>query len=95
MRKTILALAVTSICLASTAATALPISSQIVLAGVAQVNHSAILGDNIILVKGDQAGNGPGVGGQKGKKIGGHKGKQAEGKDNPNKGGDNPNKKPK
>lgn len=86
MRKTILAL--TSICLA----TALTVSSQIVLAGVAHVTQPAILGDNLILVKGDQAGNGPGTGGQKGKKIGGHKGKQAEGKDNPNKGGNNPNK---
>ena len=47
----------------------------------------------IILAKGDQSGNGPGLGGQKGQKKGGHKGKQAQGKDNPNKQGgrDNPN----
>jgi hypothetical protein len=50
-------------------------------------------GGNIILAKGDQSGNGPGLGGQKAQKKGGHKGRQAEGKDNPNKQGgrDNPN----
>ena len=50
-------------------------------------------GGNIILAKGDQSGNGPGIGGQKGQKKGGHKGRQAEGKDNPNKqrGRDNSN----
>jgi hypothetical protein len=50
-------------------------------------------GGNIILAKGDQSGNGPGLGGQKGQKKGGNKGKQAEGKDNPNKqrGRGNPN----
>ena len=83
MRRTIIAL--TSIFLASTAATALPVSSPIALASGAQVSQPAILGDHVILVKGDQAGNGPGAGGHKGKKVGGHGGKQAEGKDNPNK----------
>jgi hypothetical protein len=65
---------------------------QITPDGVA-IGQRGTSGDNIILAKGDQAGNGPGVGGQKGQKKGGHKGKQAEGKDNPNKQGgrDNPN----
>ena len=39
----------------------------------------------LVLARGDMAGNGPGVGGQKGQKKGGHKGKQKEGKDNPDK----------
>ena len=47
-------------------------------------------GGNMILAKGDQSGNGPGLGGQKGQKKGGNKGKQAEGKDNPNKQRGNP-----
>ena len=56
------------------------------------IGQRAPLGGNIILAKGDQSGNGPGLGGQKGQKKGGHKGRQAEGKDNPNKGGrGNPN----
>ncbi len=63
---------------------------QITPDGVA-IGQRGTSGDNIILAKGDQAGNGPGVGGQKGQKKGGHKGKQAEGKDNPNKQGGNPN----
>lgn len=56
------------------------------------IDHRRPSGGNMILAKGDQAGNGPGVGGQKGQKKGGNKGKQAEGKDNPNKQGgrDNP-----
>lgn len=83
MRKTILVL--TSILLASTAASALPVSGPLVLAGVSQLGQPAIPGDSVILAKGDQSGNGPGHGGQKGQKRGGHKGKQAEGKDNPNK----------
>ncbi len=60
--------------------------------GVA-VGQRGLSGDRIILAKGDQSGNGPGLGGQKGQKKGGHKGRQAEGKDNPNKqrGRDNPN----
>ncbi len=60
--------------------------------GVA-VDQRGPSGGNIILAKGDQSGNGPGLGGQKGQKKGGHKGRQAEGKDNPNKqrGRDNPN----
>ncbi len=60
---------------------------QIAPDGVAASGKRSVLEGNIVLAKGDQAGNGPGTGGQKGKKIGGHKGKQAEGKDNPNKGG--------
>jgi hypothetical protein len=59
--------------------------------GSAASSHRGDAEGNIILAKGDQAGNGPGVGGQKGQKKGGHKGKQAEGKDNPNKQGGNPN----
>lgn len=42
------------------------------------------LGGNVILAKGDMSGDGPGLGGQKGKKRGGNKGKQEVGKDNPN-----------
>ena len=61
--------------------------------GSAASSHRGDAEGNIILAKGDQAGNGPGLGGQKGQKKGGHKGRQAEGKDNPNKQGgrDNPN----
>ncbi len=63
-----------------------------VASGVA-VGQRGLSGERIILAKGDQSGNGPGIGGQKGQKKGGHKGRQAEGKDNPNKqrGRDNPN----
>ena len=65
---------------------------QITPDGVA-LGQRGLSGERIILAKGDQSGNGPGVGGQKGQKKGGHKGRQAEGKDNPNKQGgrDNPN----
>ncbi len=63
---------------------------------VAQINQLALVGttfgqlggsgDHVILVKGDQSGNGPGAGGHKGQKKGGHHGKQENGKDNPNRG---------
>jgi len=58
---------------------------QIAPGGDAAIGQRRFLGGNVILAKGDQSGNGPGVGGQKGQKKGGFKGKQAEGKDNPNK----------
>ena len=58
---------------------------QIALRGDPAIGQRGLPQGNIILAKGDQSGNGPGVGGQKGQKKGGHKGKQAEGKDNPGK----------
>lgn len=60
-------------------------SNQLALVG-AMIGQPGGLGDNVILVKGDQSGNGPGTGGHKGQKKGGHHGKHEEGKDNPNKG---------
>jgi hypothetical protein len=59
---------------------------QIALRGDAALGQRGVPGGRLILAKGDQSGNGPGAGGQKGQKKGGHKGKQAEGKDNPGKG---------
>ena len=60
---------------------------QIAPNGVAASGKRNVSEGNIVLAKGNQAGDGPGTGGHKGKKMGGHNGKQAEGKDNPNKGG--------
>ena len=59
--------------------------NQLALVGT-MIGQPGGLGDNLILVKGDQSGNGPGAGGHKGQKKGGHHGKQEQGKDNPNKG---------
>jgi hypothetical protein len=67
------------------------LQKYLIAPGGVAVDQRGPSGGNIILAKGDQSGNGPGVGGQKGQKKGGNKGKQAEGKDNPNKRGGNPN----
>ena len=58
---------------------------QIALVGSALFGQPGASVDSVILVKGDQSGNGPGAGGHKGQKKGGHHGKQKEGKDNPDK----------
>lgn len=67
-------------------ATAAIQKSQIAPGGGVAIGQRGFLGGKVILAKGNQAGDGPGVGGHKGKKSGGHHGKQKEGKDNPGKG---------
>jgi hypothetical protein len=68
-----------------TAAAATAQKLQLAPSGDAATGQPGFTGRNLILAKGDQSGNGPGAGGQKGQKKGGHKGKQAGGKDNPGK----------
>ena len=63
-----------------------PQELEIALIGSAATDQQGLEGVKIILARGDQSGNGPGLGGQKGQKKGGHRGKQREGKDNPGKG---------
>lgn len=95
MRRTIVAL--TAIFLAPTAVLASATGGK--LAGNSELGAAAaihqivpgamgqqdLLGGKLILAKGDQKGDGPGVGGQKGQKKGGNKGKLKEGKDNKDK----------
>jgi hypothetical protein len=70
----------------SGAAAEWPQELEMALTGSAANDQQGLEGLKIILARGDQSGNGPGLGGQKGQKKGGHRGKQREGKDNPGRG---------
>ena len=81
--------AFTLIVLAPTAATALPVGGALVggaagasvqerqiVPGTVNGSDQGIWSGNVILVKGDKSGTGPGAGGHKGQKKGGQHGKQ-------------------
>jgi len=87
MRRTILAFTV--VVLAPTAALALPavgalvggapgasVQERQIAPGAVSGSDQGVGGGNVILVKGDKSGTGPGAGGHKGQKKGGQHGKQ-------------------
>lgn len=61
------------------------IQKHLTTSGSLAIGQRGLAGGNMILARGDQSGNGPGLGGQKGQRKGGNRARRSEGRDNPNK----------